>query len=319
MTITYRTSGAWGAGKGANLTAAEVDANFHDIDERLTAVEDNPAQAVQIDNITSSGSALTITMDNGDSYGPLILPVAAFVFRDWWEPSTVYSRNDIIINANKLYLVTANHTSDLTFSTSRTISGVNVYQMMFDLDEISNEIFNYALGNGTHFGISYTANLNNTIDSVVDFLAGTEAYQDAIGSAINTGTQTGITVVYDDANNTIDFTVPVEVSIGAAVSGAPDDSQAIVIPVTRSLSLAADATGSTAKALVAATAQTDISVKKNGSSIGTIRFAAAGTTASFVGISQTSFAAGDVLVFTFPATADATLADIGIALKFTVV
>lgn len=29
MTITYRTAGAWGAGKGSNLTAAEADQNFY--------------------------------------------------------------------------------------------------------------------------------------------------------------------------------------------------------------------------------------------------------------------------------------------------
>ena len=105
-------------------------------------------------------------------------------------------------------------------------------------------------------------------------------------------------------------------TIGAAVSGKPAGSQVILIPVTRALTLAVDATGSQASAAVAATAQTDITIGRNGSSIGTVRFAAAGTTASFVGVAETDFVPGDRLSFVFPATADVTLADIGIALRF---
>ncbi|MFM7009473.1 MAG: hypothetical protein ACKO0Z_09120 [Betaproteobacteria bacterium] len=72
----------------------------------------------------------------------------------------------------------------------------------------------------------------------------------------------------------------------------------------------ANMTGSSWKAEVSATAQTDITVQKNGSNIGTIRFAAAGTTATFVGFSAASFAIGDHIKFVAPASADATLANI---------
>jgi hypothetical protein len=64
------------------------------------------------------------------------------------------------------------------------------------------------------------------------------------------------------------------------------------------------------KAGTAATAQTDFDLKKNGSSIGTVRFAAAGTTASYVSISASSWVAGDILTLIAPATPDATIADI---------
>ena len=56
MTITYRTAGAWGPGKGANLTAAEVDGNFHGLATRLVAVETNPAQPAQIEAMRMSGN-----------------------------------------------------------------------------------------------------------------------------------------------------------------------------------------------------------------------------------------------------------------------
>jgi hypothetical protein len=39
MAIIYRTSGSWGAGKGSNLTAAEVDGNFSDSDTRVVTLE----------------------------------------------------------------------------------------------------------------------------------------------------------------------------------------------------------------------------------------------------------------------------------------
>lgn len=61
MTVTYRTAGAWGSGKGANLTAAEVDGNFYDHEQRIEDLEagtagsgDNP-----LVDVTVSGATLT--------------------------------------------------------------------------------------------------------------------------------------------------------------------------------------------------------------------------------------------------------------------
>jgi len=83
----------------------------------------------------------------------------------------------------------------------------------------------------------------------------------------------------------------------------------------RTITFPASMTGSYAKALVAATAQTDFTVKKNGTSIGTIRFAAAATTATFVGFSATTMVAGDVLTITNQATRDTTLSGFHAILK----
>ena len=123
MTITYRTPGAWGPGKGANLTAAEVDGNFHGLATRLVAVETNPAQPAQIEAITSSGSALTITMDNGDVYGPLPVPAAALRFMGVWTPSTAYIKNDVVRYGNDVYYISADHMSQLAFTLAQTIGG----------------------------------------------------------------------------------------------------------------------------------------------------------------------------------------------------
>jgi len=81
--------------------------------------------------------------------------------------------------------------------------------------------------------------------------------------------------------------------------------------------LPASMTGSIAEAGVAATAQTDFDVQKNGSSVATIRFAAAGTSASFINAGADTFAAGDNLKVVAPASPDATLANIVMTLAFT--
>ena len=71
MTIIYRTDGAWGTGKGSNLTPAEVDGNFHDLDGRVETIESNPTQPYQISNITKSGYAITIHLSDGvTEFGP---------------------------------------------------------------------------------------------------------------------------------------------------------------------------------------------------------------------------------------------------------
>lgn len=70
---------------------------------------------------------------------------------------------------------------------------------------------------------------------------------------------------------------------------------------------------SRAKAGLAATASTVITIKKNGAAWGTITFAAAGTTGTWV-IAAPTIVAGDVLTFHAPSTPDATLGNIAITL-----
>ncbi|MDK1386388.1 hypothetical protein QN224_13310 [Sinorhizobium sp. 8-89] len=74
MTITYRTTGAWGAGKGSNLTPAEVDGSFYDLDARVAEMEANPPEPNQIASITQAGNTITIHMEDGSTHGPFTLP-----------------------------------------------------------------------------------------------------------------------------------------------------------------------------------------------------------------------------------------------------
>jgi hypothetical protein len=106
--------------------------------------------------------------------------------------------------------------------------------------------------------------------------------------------------------------------VGGSYSGVPTASFVLIrYPFPRSVSFPVGLTNSRGVAGIAATAQTDFDLKKNGSSVGTMRFAAAATTASFIMASATTFAAGDVLTVVAPGTADATLANIGFSLAGT--
>lgn len=72
MAFTYRRV------KGSNLTADEVDDNFEEADERLTALEDAPIEGVPPSNITLIGSQLTFYYPDGLTFGPFTVPQAMF-------------------------------------------------------------------------------------------------------------------------------------------------------------------------------------------------------------------------------------------------
>ena len=88
-----------------------------------------------------------------------------------------------------------------------------------------------------------------------------------------------------------------------------------LIPFCRVSVFPANMLGSYAKSLVAATAGTTLSIRKNGVEFSTVTFPIASTTAEFNTSSQTVFNPGDVLSVYGPTSADATLADIGFNFK----
>jgi hypothetical protein len=98
--------------------------------------------------------------------------------------------------------------------------------------------------------------------------------------------------------------------VAGAVAGTPPASASLALYVAAlAFTLPVNLTGSQAVAKTAATAQTDVDVQVNGTSRGTIRWAAGATVAGFVWASTVSVAAGDRVELVAPATADATLAD----------
>ena len=106
------------------------------------------------------------------------------------------------------------------------------------------------------------------------------------------------------------------VVIGVAWNGTPAANQVLgLFTAPYAIDFAAAMAGSAGIAMIAATAQTDITVNKIAASghavtaVGTVRFAAAGAAPTFIAASAFSLAIGDALQFKAPGTADATLAD----------
>ena len=103
--------------------------------------------------------------------------------------------------------------------------------------------------------------------------------------------------------------------VAGMYNGAPTASLVMAFhPFPLPVSFPAALAGSYWAAETAATAQTDFDVKRDGVSVGTIRFTAGGTSASFIVTQSLVFPTGGVLKIVAPASPDATLAGIYYAL-----
>ena len=140
------------------------------------------------------------------------------------------------------------------------------------------------------------------------------------GIAVPAGTAA---VFYTDASNdgvwpAVAAAAAMPYDIACYVPGALTDNQVLLRFVApRALLLPAGLTGSRGITGTAPPAQTDIGIEVGGVSRGTVRFAAAATTATFIAASPVSLAAGDVLTLVAPAAGAAVLADVAITLAGT--
>jgi hypothetical protein len=106
--------------------------------------------------------------------------------------------------------------------------------------------------------------------------------------------------------------------IGVYFPGQPGAGVTLLqLVAPRAFTLPAGLTGSQGYAGTAPTAQADLDIRKNGTSIGTITFAAAASTASFSFASEVTLVAGDRLAVIAPGSQDASLANISITFKGT--
>lgn len=115
--LVFRTDDAtrWGTGVGRNLTPTEVDLNFWILLELYYSLADNPVQPNQIVDITSTDNELTVVMSDSTTFGPFPMPLATWTWRGNWAPNTAFEKFDLFNEANGLYLVLQDHTSNSTF------------------------------------------------------------------------------------------------------------------------------------------------------------------------------------------------------------
>lgn len=160
-----------------------------------------------------------------------------------------------------------------------------------------------------------TVSFGNATDNPTYSFLGTGAV--TFGGAVSFGGGTGTAgqVLTSNGSSAPTYqTQPYDVAFQA--DGEPEASAVLLRYVfPRAGNFVDDLVGSKAIAAVAATAEAVLSVKKNGSTVGTITFAAAGSTGTFVTSGgAVSFAADDVITVVAPGTPDATLADLAITL-----
>jgi hypothetical protein len=110
MTIVYVTTGAWGAGTGTPNSAAQVDGNFYDLDQRVVALNADLAEGKRIESVTYSSNAMTFHYTDGTSQ-VIPLPVATFTYVGQWTNDTPYAPGHLFTAGNGFYQVLEPHTS----------------------------------------------------------------------------------------------------------------------------------------------------------------------------------------------------------------
>jgi hypothetical protein len=72
----WRTTGAWGSGLGVNLTGAQVDENFYELQQAIDAIPAG-ATGVGIASVSFSGQSLSVTLTDATVFGPFTLPTVS--------------------------------------------------------------------------------------------------------------------------------------------------------------------------------------------------------------------------------------------------
>src|SRR6185436_8122616 len=111
MTIVYVTTGAWGAGTGTPNSAAQVDGNFHDVDQRIVTLNADLAEGKRIDTVTYTTNSMTFHFTDGTSQ-VIPLPVASLQLVGVWTNNTTYTRGNMVsVHALGIFQVLVDHTT----------------------------------------------------------------------------------------------------------------------------------------------------------------------------------------------------------------
>jgi len=133
MTIVYR------ADKGSPLTSNEVDGNFHDLDDRVGAVEGDGAFG--LDSITYTGATITFNWSDGTSDGPYALPLAMPSPAGEWMPATSYHALDLVSVATLgLFMVLQDHVSAATFDPAAADTSGPIYQQISGVADMTGRL-----------------------------------------------------------------------------------------------------------------------------------------------------------------------------------
>jgi hypothetical protein len=140
-TIIYVTSGAWGAGTGTPNSAAQVDGNFYNLDQRVVGLVADLAEGKRIDHVTYSANSMTFYYTDGTSQ-IIPLPVATLTYVGEWMNSKTYVRGNMVsYTPLGIFQVLQDHISPpppTPFDpNARDGSGNLLYQMFMPLQDVN--------------------------------------------------------------------------------------------------------------------------------------------------------------------------------------
>jgi hypothetical protein len=151
MTIVYVTTGSWGAGTGTPNSAAQVDGNFYDLDQRVVDLTGDLAEGKRIDTVTYTSSSMTFHFTDGTSQ-VIELPIATLAYVGEWANATPYSRNQMVSATSGFYQVLEDHVTPpwpAPFdpnATDESTANNPLYQLWMPLHDINYDAAIFAPG-----------------------------------------------------------------------------------------------------------------------------------------------------------------------------
>ena len=289
----------------------------------------------QAQNLTlGSVSATTATTVSYTNQGAVVFPTSGNPYNITIWNSSVASLPQLDPNVSIFRVTSATST---TF-TGTWVDPSDEYASGTTLSLISGDVYNCILSltakmiedlNTLLFGGLVSANLSSTAGIVGSQLSSPLTLNQNVtlgGTTTNSGTISGGAVNPATLNVTSSATIndPTFTGTphgnpydqGSGVSGPIAASQTVLYALAiRSFTIPTNFGSSLAEVLTAFTSAATYTIYHNGTSVGTISFAASGTAGTFSTVTAFTLAVGDSLTVVAPSTADATAANLSITLE----
>jgi hypothetical protein len=175
MALTYRDE------KGSNLTAAEVDANFRELEEAIADFVAPEGRGIL--SMSVVGDQLYVNLTDATQIGPYTLPTVAYRWRDEWAAGTEYEVYDFFsVAGDGVYLVLQEYTSPedttegpATFDPSVENTEGPLLEKMFGTPSNGPILFAFETGDFTlgadHFGRYVRTNSASPVTVSIDLEA----------------------------------------------------------------------------------------------------------------------------------------------------
>jgi hypothetical protein len=157
MTFTWRTTGAWGTGKGTNLVEAEFDQNFYDAQLALAVATSNKSTPIGISKVMWDNyfGKVGFFGSSDNLLGFFYYPPVDTYHRYGYLAKYLYGENNLLMTGVHMYLVLREHISDDVFDPNKEDTDGPYFFRVWG-DEYNLDIPIYFPGN-PGFGVRVTA------------------------------------------------------------------------------------------------------------------------------------------------------------------